>query len=155
MLKGLLCPVLHGSHTLLILQASFAGISGGLETSKSYEVWVLWDTKAEGILVPELRKCWPPCQGCQGLQIPVTKAKRHICEALLHSEQLKSVQGSGTGGLFSCLVSHRGDSPWFLSMLLGGTVTMLISMGPVPERRRFFTLPHSTLMESLGGHASC
>lgn len=156
MLKGLVCSVLHESHALLNLQACPVGISGGLETSGNHEGWVLKDGRAEGLLVPELRKCWSPCQGCQDWQIPVIKAKRRVCEALFHSEQLSSMQGSGTRHYLAAWVLMGVTIyPWFLSMLLSSTMALLIFMGPMPVWNHFSALLHATRMKSLGSHASC
>lgn len=93
-------------------------------------------------------------QGCQDLQILVTKAKRRMCEALLHSEQLSSMQVRHQA-LFGGLGSHGCDCPWFLAMLLSSTMAFLISMGPVPAWRHFSALPNIALMDGLGGHVFC
>lgn len=75
-------------------------------------------------------------QSCQDLQIPMIKAKRRICEALLHPEQLSSMQGRHQA-LFGRLGSHGDNYPWFLTTLLSSTMAFLISMGPVPAWRHF------------------
>lgn len=117
--KGLLSSVLYESPVLLILQACPIGNSGGLETSANHEGWALKDEREEGLLVPELKKCWLSCQGCQDLQIPVAKAKRHICEALLHPEQLSSMQEPGTRHFLATWVlmgvTIHGFSPCYLA----------------------------------------
>lgn len=57
-------------------------------------------------------------QGCQDLQIPVTKAKRRMCETLVHSEELSSMQVRHQALLAAWVlmgVTIRGFSPCYLT----------------------------------------